>query len=463
MTSRNLAGTAGLCAVVWLTGCGDNTTAPDGAATATTPRIAAASAETAALAAEVRVLAASRGVTAVPARTPVRPALSQLGRLLAFDKILSGNRDISCMTCHLSGAATVDQRSVAIGQGGTGLGTARVHPQGKFVHRNAPPLFNTHAMTRLTWDGRVFMGATGVVRVPGKPLPPFMRTVPECGAVSALPLFPVLSRAEMRADSGNELANVADTDPQQIWRLAMARLGAIPAYRPLFEAAYPGIAFDSLNFAHAGNAIGCWITDVFTATNTPWDNFLAGNDDALTEQQLRGAKAFLGEAKCGLCHNGPLFSDGKFHNVAVPQVGPGFGDGPNGTDDFGRIRETKDLADRYKFRTPPLRNVELTAPYGHDGAFVDLRSWVDHYVQSDVKLRNYDPNQLEPLLRSTLQPTASAILLTRDSRLKKMPVTPAMVDDITEFLKALTDPASRNLRAVVPTAVPSGLPVDGSR
>jgi cytochrome c peroxidase len=463
MTSRNLAGTAGLCAVVWLTGCGDNTTAPDGAATPTTPRIAAASAETAALAAEVRVLAASRGVTAVPARTPVRPALSQLGRLLAFDKVLSGNRDISCMTCHLAGAATVDQRSVAIGQGGTGLGTARVHPQGKFIHRNAPPLFNTHAMTRLTWDGRVFMGATGVVRVPGKPLPPFMRTVPECGAVSALPLFPVLSRAEMRADSGNELANVADTDPQQIWRLAMARLGAIPAYRTMFEAAYPGIVFDSLNFAHAGNAIGCWITDVFTATNTPWDNFLAGNDDALTEQQLRGAKAFLGEAKCGLCHSGPLFSDGKFHNVAVPQVGPGFGDGPNGTDDFGRIRETKDLADRYKFRTPPLRNVELTAPYGHDGAFLDLRSWVDHYVQSDVKLRNYDPNQLEPLLRSTLQPTASTILLTRDSRLKKMPVTPQMVDDITEFLKSLTDPASRNLRAVVPTAVPSGLPVDGTR
>ncbi len=462
MTSRNLAGTVGMCAVVWLTGCGDNTTAPDPVATTTTPRIAAASAETAALAAEVRQLAATRGVTPVPARTPVRPALSQLGRMLAFDKVLSGNRDISCMTCHLAKAATIDQRSVAVGQGATGLGTARVHPLGKFVHRNAPSLFNTHAMDKLTWDGRVFKTAGGVIRVPGAQLTASQRSVLECGAVSALPMFPVLSRAEMRADGGNELANIADTLPQKIWKLAMARLAAVPEYRPLFEAAYPGVSFDNMNFAHAGNAMGCWITAVFTATNTPWDNFLAGNDNALTDQQLRGAKAFLGDAKCGQCHNGPLFSDGKFHNVAVPQVGPGFGDGVNGKDDFGRIRETKKPEDKYKFRTPPLRNVELTAPYGHDGAIVDLHSWVDHYVQSDVKLRNYDPNQLEPLLRATLQPTASDILLTRDAKLKKMPVTPVMVDDITEFLKALTDPASRNLGSLVPAAVPSGLPVDGA-
>ncbi|HEY8257749.1 MAG TPA: cytochrome c peroxidase [Gemmatimonadales bacterium] len=462
MTSRKLAGTLGLCATLWLTGCGDNSTAPDSEAAAATPRIEAATAETAALAAEVRLLAANRGVTGLPAAAPVRRELNTLGRALAFDKVLSGNRDISCMTCHLSGSATVDQRSIPIGQGGTGLGTARVHPQGKFIHRNAPPLFNMHAMDKLTWDGRVFRNAAGVIRAPGKPLPASQLSVFECGTVSALPMFPVLSRAEMRADAGNELASIPDTDPQQIWRLAMARLGAIPEYRTLFQAAYPGVAFDSMSFAHAGNAMGCWIKAVFSATNTPWDNFLAGNDNALTDQQLRGAKAFLGEAKCGQCHNGPLFSDNKFHNVAVPQVGPGFGDGVNGKDDFGRLRETQRPEDKYKFRTPPLRNVELTAPYGHDGAIVDLRNWVDHYLQSDVKLRNYDPNQLEPLLRTTLLPTASDILLTRDNRLKKMPLTPAMVDDITEFLKALTDPASRNLSAVVPLTVPSGLPVDGA-
>jgi cytochrome c peroxidase len=144
----------------------------------------------------------------------------------------------------------------------------------------------------------------------------------------------------------------------------------------------------------------------------------------------------------------------------VPQVGPGFGDGPNGRDDFGRMRQTKLLADKYKFRTPPLRNVELTAPYGHDGAIVSLRSWVDHYSRSDVKLRAYDPGQLDPLLQGTLLPTADAILATRDSRLTTLVLPSATVDAITEFLKALTDPAARDLSRFVPISVPSGLPID---
>ena len=144
----------------------------------------------------------------------------------------------------------------------------------------------------------------------------------------------------------------------------------------------------------------------------------------------------------------------------MPQVGPGFGNGPDGRDDFGRFRQTGNPAHRYAFKTPPLRNVELTGPYGHDGAMPDLRSWVDHYSQSDVKLRAYDPNQLEPLLRGTLLPTTDDILLTRDNKLKKLVLLPTTVDDITEFLKALTDARSRNLTGTVPLRVPSGLTID---
>jgi cytochrome c peroxidase len=264
----------------------------------------------------------------------------------------------------------------------------------------------------------------------------------------------------MRAEAGNELAAIPDSVPQRTWRFLMRRLGAIPEYRTMFESAYPGQRFDNMSFAHAGNAMGGWIAAVFAFTDSPWDRFLAGDDEALTEVQLRGAKAFLGTAKCAQCHNGPLFSDQKFHNVAVPQVGPGFGDGPDRRDDFGRMRKTGNPAHRYAFRTPPLRNVELTAPYGHDGAIVNLRSWVDHYSQSDAKLRAYDPGQLEPLLRSTLQPTTDAILLTRDARLNRLVLTPQTVDEIAEFLKSLTDPAARDLRRFVPAQVPSGLPVD---
>jgi len=455
MTSRNLAAIAGICSTLWLAGCGDDTTGTSDPHL----EIQAATAEIAALAAEVRQLAAGRGITALQRPAPVRRELSLLGQALAFDKVLSGNRDISCMTCHLPKLGTSDGRSVPVGQGATGLGTGRVHPQGKFVHRSAPPLFNLHAMPLLTWDGRVFKDGKGVVRAPAGLLAS-QRAVLEFGTLSALPMFPVLSRSEMRADAGNELAAMSDAQHQKIWRSLMLRLGAIPEYRTMFESAYPGLSFDNMNFAHAGNAMGGWIAAVFAFNNSPWDRFLAGNDDALTEVQLRGAKAFLGTAKCAQCHSGPSFSDAKFHNVAVAQVGPGFGNGADGRDDFGRMRQTGDAAHRYAFRTPPLRNVELTAPYGHDGAIVDLRSWVDHYSQSATKLRAYDPAQLEPLLQGTLLPTAEEILLTRDSRLRTLVLQPQTVDEITEFLKSLTDPAARNLRSVVPVRVPSGLPID---
>jgi len=355
----------------------------------------------------------------------------------------------------------VDGRSVAIGQGATGLGTARVHPQGRFVHRSAPPLFNLHALSTLTWDGRVFVDRNGVIRTPGANLLASQRAVLECGTASALPMFPVLSRSEMRGETGNELAAVPDDRHQRTWKFLMRRLGAFPEYRTMFESAYPGQSFDNMSFAHAGNAMGCWMTAVFASTGSPWDRFLGGETEALTETQLRGAKAFLGTAKCSQCHSGPLFTDGRFHNVAVPQVGPGFGNGPDGRDDFGRMRQTGNTKHRYAFRTPPLRNVELTAPYGHDGAIVSLRDWVNHYSQSDVKLRTYDPGQLEPLLEGTLLPTAEAILLTRDTKLRNLVIPAETVNEITEFLKSLTDPAARDLRHVVPARVPSGLPVDG--
>lgn len=462
MTSRILSGALAVGAALWLSGCGDSATAPadpNPAMTAAGPS-AAATAEVVALAAEVRQLAASQGITPLARPPAVRSSLNLLGQALAFDRELSGNRDISCMTCHLSSSATVDARSVAVGQGASGLGTARVHPQGRFVHRNAPPLFNLHAISTLTWDGRVFVDKNGVVRTPGANLQAHQRAVLECGTASALPMFPLLSRSEMRGETGNELAAVPDDKHQRTWKFIMRRLGAIPEYRAMFEAAYPGSSFDSLNIAHAGNAIGCWIANVFGATNTPWDRMLAGDNDAMTETQLLGARAFLTTARCSQCHTGPSFTDGLFHNVAVPQVGPGFGNGPDGRDDFGRMRQTGNTKHRYQFRTPPLRNVELTGPYGHDGAIVSLRDWVDHYSQSDVKLRAYDPMQLEPLLQGTLLPTAADILLTRDTRLRTLEMAPETVDQITEFLKALTDPSSRDLRRFVPARVPSGLPVD---
>jgi cytochrome c peroxidase len=104
--------------------------------------------------------------------------------------------------------------------------------------------------------------------------------------------------------------------------------------------------------------------------------------------------------------------------------------------------------------------VELTAPYGHDGAYMTLRVFVDHYSESDVKLRNFDVTPLDPALQGTLQPNADDILATRDTLLNGVKFTDEQIDQVTEFMKALTDPAARNLAHTVPASVPSGLGVD---
>jgi cytochrome c peroxidase len=324
----------------------------------------------------VRQLAASRGVVALPRAPHVRNELSRLGQALAFDPILSGNKNISCMTCHLPAFATGDGKSLSVGAGGTGFGPNRAPPNGVFIPRNAPPLFNMAAMKHLFWDGRIQLDTHGKVLTPaGTQVTASMQRVFEFGPISAIGMFPVTNRLEMRGQSGNELAAIDDANNPAIWSAIMRRLGQIPEYRQLFRDAYPDTRFEDLTFAHASNAIGGFIVDRLTFDNTPWDRFLAGNNRALSKEQLAGAQTFL-TLKCSLCHNGSTFSDEQFHDVAVAQIGPGEGDGAGAHDDFGRMRVTNDPADRYRFRTTPLRNVELTAPYGHDGAIISLRTFV---------------------------------------------------------------------------------------
>ena len=433
----------------------------------TEPRLAAPSFEKGsadpavdALISEVRKLAAAQKIGPLPTTSRIRQPLVDLGRDLAFDKVLSGGRDISCMTCHVPGFATGDGKSLSVGQGGSGLGPARSHPQGVFIPRNAPPLFNLGAMRRLFWDGRVQMDNAGDIHTPaGAQITPEMRKVLEFGPTSAIGLFPVTNRAEMRGQSGNELAAIPDSDAPAIWQGLMARLGAIPEYRAKFQAAYPGTPFETMTFAHASNAIGAFFVQELTFTNAPWDRFIGGDNNALNSRQLEGAKTFL-SLRCVQCHNGPTFSDQEFHNVAVAQIGPGQGNGATGFDDFGRVNVTGDDADRYRFRTTPLRNVELTGPYGHDGSILTLRAFIEHYSESHKKLLEFDPSALEPSLRTTLVPNALDILARRDPILDGVVLPDAIVDKLMDYMSALTDDAARNIRHVAPTRVPSKLPVD---
>jgi cytochrome c peroxidase len=409
----------------------------------------------------LRALAATKGIVALPRPANVRQSLVKLGQALAFDPILSGNRNMTCMTCHLPSFATGDGRNLSIGEGGTDIGPDRQLGTGLVIPRNAPPLFNLAALNTLFWDGRVSLDATGYHSPANAQLSPDMTQVFEFGAPSALGLFPVVSRSEMRGVVGaNELAAFDDADFTGIWGALMQRLGAIPEYRKLFEAAYPGTPFESMTFAHASNAMAGFFIERLSFDNSPWDRFLAGNDTALTPDQFRGGQAFMVN-KCAGCHNGPAFSDQKFRNVALAQFGPGEGNGPSGRDDFGHMNATGNPADKYLFRTTPLRNVELSGPYGHAGQFATLRAFVDHYSDFVNKLLNYDISQIDPSLRGTQLANQADVLSTRAGGLNGFVLTDQQIDDLTAYLQALTDPSARHLQNIAPGTVPSGLPVGG--
>ena len=277
----------------------------------------------------------------------------------------------------------------------------------------------------------------------------------------------VTSRDEMLGDPGeNELADAGSNEA--IWAGLMARLvgtaagsvGGLAGYRALFQAAFPGVALDLLTFAHAARALAAFEAATWARFNSPFDQFLGGDDTALSAAEKRGAALFTARARCLECHSGPLLSDFRHHSLATPQLGPGKGGEP---DDRGLALESGDRRDDYEFRTPPLRNVELTGPYFHAGAFARLEDVLAHYRDPAASLRDYQPAaQLPPAYQSLVDTDAVRIQARLGSvdRIvgNGIRLAPAELSDLAAFLRALTDPRART-PVPVPTSVPSGLPV----
>jgi len=399
------------------------------------------------------------------------PALVDLGRALMFDPILSGNRDVACATCHHPATHEADGLSLAIGTGGSGLGPGRtLGPGRQFVRRNAPSLLNDGlGLSYLFWDGRITRFGNSFTPAGGPPqgLPGGLPDV-----LSAQAMLPVLDRREMRGEPGdhdvfgapNELAAIADSDSAAVWRAIMQRLLAIPEYVDKFHRAFPDfptIGLPELRFEQAAQALAAFQISALTKTDSPFDRYLNRDDGALTTAQKRGGRLFFGKALCSSCHNGPLLGGNGFANAGVPQLGPGSPATP--PLDRGRADLPGQQFYEFAFRVAPLRNVELTAPYMHDGAFPTLEAVVHHYNDVPLALRTYDPSQLEPALRATVHgdaATTDSVIRTLDFRLRgPLNLSDAELADLVAFLKSLTDPSARDLSALVPAAVPSGLPV----
>ncbi len=416
--------------------------------------------------AAVRALLEPHAVTPLVAAPEADPALIELGQALFFDPILSGNRNISCATCHHPSLASGDALSLSIGSGGEGLGTERQLAEGGLIPRNAPEVYNRGQAEWATmfWDNRVSgTTETGFVTPAEEETPEGMDSV-----VAAQALIPVTSAGEMRGFRGdedvngdlNEIAEVDSEDFTGMWAALTARLLEVEEYRELFAAAYPDVALEEIDFHHAANAIGAFEVDAFTFVESPFNRFLQGDDAALSEEARRGAELFYGKATCATCHTGPLLTDQQTHALAVPQVGPGKSE--EAPEDHGRGRETFAEEDMYAFRTPPLHNVTITGPWTHDGAFSSLEAVIRHHMDPAASLTSYDPTQTVGPAIYFLDPDQfiQRLIDAIDPTLAVPDLSDAEIADLVAFLGALTDPAASDLGHLIPERVPSGLPVD---
>ena len=210
----------------------------------------------------------------------------------------------------------------------------------------------------------------------------------------------------------------------------VARLREIGEYQTLFEEAFPerapGAAIDSTSVSHA---LAQFVRSL-VGDQSAYDRFVDGDETALSVSQKRGLMLFHGKAGCVECHAGPMFSDFDFHVVGARQTGPGFQTTPH--EDFGRWNVTHLEDDRWKFRTPSLRNAAETGPYMHDGAYVTLRDAVRFMSNGGADHPDIPLDRIELVNRN---------------------LTDAEVDDLVAYLESLTDVPPVQL----PTRLPSGL------
>ena len=219
----------------------------------------------------------------------------------------------------------------------------------------------------------------------------------------------------------------------------------------------------ALHFSDISNAIAAFIGFEWRADNSPFDQYLR-EGTPLAPDAAKGMALFYGKASCASCHSGQFQTDHQFHAIAMPQIGPGKAARfESHHRDDGRARVTADPADTYRFRTPSLRNVTATAPYGHSGAFATLEAVVRHHLNPVKSLRSYDTSQaILPALDGSpdfmvMADQAEVDRIAAASVLEPISLSELEIKELLDFLEALTDPA---VRLGVPLIVPSDLPVD---
>lgn len=238
----------------------------------------------------------------------ITTAMINLGRMLWYDERLSEQQNISCNSCHNLENYGVDNRSKSIGT------------EGQVGRRNAPTVYNAAEHFALFWDGRRL-------------------------SVEEQAVDPILDPMEM------------GMDPEQL----QARLEAVPAYVAFFKKAFPDDP-QPISLVNVGSALGAFERGLLTPSR--WHRFLAGEQQALNQTEIKGLKVFL-ELGCTGCHTGPQIGGSLFQRVGLVTPWPN-------QEDRGRFEVSRQASDAMVFKVPSLINVAKTGPYFHDGSIDDL-------------------------------------------------------------------------------------------
>lgn len=256
----------------------------------------------------------------IPEDNPQTDDKIALGQMLYYDERLSGDNSLSCASCHAPAAGYADGLPTFIGIGGA---------QGP---RNSPSIINAGYYNANFWDGRA-------------------------GSLEEQALGPISSDIEM----GQDLDEL------------VVELKAIPGYVSEFQKVFN----EEITIENIAKAIASFERTI-VIKDTAFDRFLAGDNDALSDDAKEGMKLYVGKANCISCHAGPLLSDNNYHNLGIEG-------------DDGRYAITGQESDKGAFRTPGLRGVAHTAPYMHDGSLATLRDVVEFYNKGGGNHPNKSP------------------------------------------------------------------------
>ncbi len=266
-----------------------------------------------------------------PKDNPYTAKKAELGRILYFDKRISGDGTVSCASCHGVNRAFADENIIS-----TGI-------KGRIGKRHAPTVINAAYEKLLFWDGRV-------------------------DSLEHQAMGPIANY--------NEMSN--SKEAKEAYSECCKRINLIPGYRPLFKDAFGD---EKCTIEGIAQAIATFERTVLSG-NSPYDRYMAGDKTAMNEEEIKGMQVFK-RVGCDNCHFGPNFTDGTFRNIGVGM------DAPN--PDLGRYVVTKDKKDWGAFKVPTLRQVAYTYPYMHDGSHKTLDEVIEYYDIGGIKNNNLHP------------------------------------------------------------------------